>query len=78
MSTSTTTDPLLLANVSRRGLLKGLGAAGALVLAARWDLAVAAEDEAPKYGADAMPHGWVDNPNVFISIAVDGSVTIIN
>ncbi|WP_369856029.1 molybdopterin cofactor-binding domain-containing protein [Candidatus Thalassolituus haligoni] len=75
MNSSSKTDTLLLANVSRRGLLKGLGAAGALVLAARWDLVTA---DVPKYGADAMPNGWVDNPNVFISIATDGKVTIVN
>jgi isoquinoline 1-oxidoreductase subunit beta len=79
MNTAPTSDPLLLANVSRRGLLKGLGAASALVIAARWD-AVFAEDTstAPLYGADGMPNGWVDNPNVFISIAPDGQVTVIN
>lgn len=68
--------PMLLANVSRRGFLRGLGAAGALVLAARWDFASA--EDAAKYGADAMPNGWVDNPTVFISIATDGTVTIVN
>lgn len=31
-------NTLLLANVSRRGLLKGLAGASALLLAARWDI----------------------------------------
>lgn len=69
-------DNLLLANVSRRHFLRGLAAGGALVIAARWDL-VLAEDE-KKYGADAMPHGWVDDPNVFIRIDTDGIVTVTN
>lgn len=69
-------DTLLIANVSRRRFLKGLAASGAVVLAARWDLAKAAEQGNKAYGADAMPHGWVDNPNVFIALNKDGEVTI--
>jgi isoquinoline 1-oxidoreductase beta subunit len=69
-------DTLLLANVSRRGLLKGLVGGSALLLAARWDLAMA--NEQAQFGAGAMPGGWVDNPNVFIQIDSDGLVTIIN
>ncbi|MDX1635453.1 MAG: molybdopterin cofactor-binding domain-containing protein [Marinobacter sp.] len=69
-------DKLLLANVSRRGLLKGIAGASALLLAARWDLGFA--NEQAQFGAGAMPGGWVDNPNVFIHIDTDGLVTIIN
>ncbi|GAB2198990.1 xanthine dehydrogenase family protein molybdopterin-binding subunit [Sessilibacter sp. MAH4] len=69
-------NTLLIKNISRRGFLKGTLAGAALVLAAKWDFAVA--DEEKKYGADAMPNGWVDDPNVFISIHNDGSVTIVN
>jgi isoquinoline 1-oxidoreductase beta subunit len=58
---------LLLANVSRRHVLKGLAASGALVLAARWTPSFA-QEEVPQYGAAAMPHGWVDDPDVFIRI----------
>ncbi|KAF0863728.1 xanthine dehydrogenase family protein molybdopterin-binding subunit [Pseudomonas sp. LD120] len=65
-----------LSNLSRRGLLKGMGATGALVLAASWGWQKAfAEDR--KFGADGMPHGWVDDPKVYVSIAADGSVTVI-
>lgn len=71
----TTNDELLLANVSRRQLLKGMVAGGGLLLAARWGVALADET---KYGADAMPNGWVDDPNVFIHIATDGTITITN
>lgn len=67
---------LKLANVSRRGFLKGMTAAGALVIAARWTPAFAEEEK--KYGGDAMPHGTVDNPDVFITIEPDGTVGLIN
>src|SRR5262249_57589204 len=33
--------------------------------------------EPPKYGADGMPNGWVDSPLVFVSIAKDGTVSIV-
>lgn len=69
-------DSLMLANVSRRGLLKGMAGASALLLAARWDSGLA--NEKAQFGAGAMPGGWVDNPNVFIQIGADGQVTFIN
>ncbi|MFC3283944.1 xanthine dehydrogenase family protein molybdopterin-binding subunit [Litchfieldella rifensis] len=69
-------DNLILENVSRRSFLKGLAAGSALVLAAKWDLALAQQEK--PYGADAMPGGWVDDPNVFIRIDEDGTVTIVN
>jgi isoquinoline 1-oxidoreductase beta subunit len=71
-----TPDTLLLANVSRRRFLQGLAAGGALVIAARWDLALAEEEQ--QYGAAGMPHGWVDAPDVFIHIDPDGTVTVVN
>lgn len=70
-------DSMILANVSRRSFLKGLAASSALVLAAKWDLALG-QGEAKAYGADSMPGGWVDEPNVFIRIDEDGTVTIVN
>ncbi|WP_416397391.1 molybdopterin cofactor-binding domain-containing protein [Allohahella sp. A8] len=72
-------DNMILENVSRRSVLKGLAAGTALVLAAKWDFAFGEEEDQPKpWGADAMPGGWVDDPNVFIRIDEDGLVTIIN
>lgn len=68
-------DSIMLANVSRRGFLRGLAASSALVIAARWDMAFAGQGD---YGAAAMPGGWVDNPNVFIRIDEDGTVTVTN
>src|SRR5689334_17751775 len=62
-------------NVSRRAFLAGTAAVGGLVLAARILPAVA--QDAPKYGADGMPHGTVNDPRVFVSIADDGTVTIV-
>ncbi|MXI45146.1 molybdopterin-dependent oxidoreductase [Pseudomonas moraviensis] len=67
-----------LSNLSRRGFLKGVGATGALVLAASWGWQDAlADDAAKKFGADGMPNGWIDDPKVYVSIAADGSVTVV-
>jgi len=68
-------------NVSRRGFLKNLALSG-FVLAAGFPSLSRADETLPatelqKYGADAMPHGWVDNPLVFVAIAADNTVTII-
>jgi isoquinoline 1-oxidoreductase beta subunit len=67
--------PVLLANVSRRRLLQGMSLGG-LVLAV--GLPSLARAQAPKkYGADGMANGWVDSPLAFVSIAEDGTVTIV-
>ncbi|CAG8871956.1 xanthine dehydrogenase family protein molybdopterin-binding subunit [Pseudomonas fluorescens] len=67
-----------LSNLSRRGFLKGVGATGALVVAASWGWQDAfADEKEKKFGADGMPHGWVDDPKVYVSIAADGTVTVI-
>ncbi|MCE0463566.1 MULTISPECIES: xanthine dehydrogenase family protein molybdopterin-binding subunit [Pseudomonas] len=69
-------DDFVLSNLSRRGFLKGASATGVLVLAASWGLPDAfAEDK--KFGAEGMPHGAVDDPKVYVSIAGDGTVTVI-
>ena len=62
-------------NVSRRSILKGLGIAGGLVLAAP----VMSRQAFAAYqtGADKMPHGTVVDPRVFVAIAPDGTVTIV-
>ncbi|MFE1602148.1 xanthine dehydrogenase family protein molybdopterin-binding subunit [Methylobacterium sp. ID0610] len=62
-----------LSNVSRRGLL---GGAGALVLALSLRTPARAADEPKTFGADAMPHGWRDDPHLFVAIAPDGTVTV--
>jgi isoquinoline 1-oxidoreductase beta subunit len=67
---------LTVANVSRRRFLQGISALGGLVLAVGYPSAARAQ-EAKKYGADGMPNGWVDDPLVFVSIAEDGTVTIV-
>jgi isoquinoline 1-oxidoreductase beta subunit len=67
-------DRLALANVSRRGFLRGV-AAGAFVLAVRVSPPALAEEK--KYGGDAMSGGLKDDPRIFLSIAVDGSVTLL-
>ncbi|MGB8998138.1 MAG: twin-arginine translocation signal domain-containing protein, partial [Pseudolabrys sp.] len=60
-------------NVSRRGVLKGLGIAGGFVLAAP----VMSRHAFAAYetGASKMPHGTVVDPRVFVAIAPDGIVT---
>src|SRR3982074_29205 len=62
-------------NVSRRSILKGLGIAGGLVLAA--PLMSRQAFAAYQTGADKMPHGTVVDPRVFVAIASDGTVCII-
>ena len=62
-------------NVSRRGLLGGMGA-GALVLAVGLPRPGRAQEEEPEFGRDAMPNGWRDDPKIFIAIAADGLVTV--
>ena len=67
-------------NVSRRGMIKGLAAAGGLVLSAKLLPVQGARAAFPTQystGADKMPHGTVNDPRVFVAIAPDGTVTII-
>ncbi|MDR7944586.1 xanthine dehydrogenase family protein molybdopterin-binding subunit [Achromobacter aegrifaciens] len=67
------------AQLSRRGFLQGALGALTLTVTARGLItaAWAAESPAQKYGADSMPGGTVDDPLVFVSIAADGTVTIV-
>jgi isoquinoline 1-oxidoreductase beta subunit len=75
MTIHRTHDMPIISNVSRRAMLGGLAASGGLVLAARFPALAAA----PFYptGAEAMPNKTVSDPNVFISIAPNGIVTIV-
>ena len=66
---------LVIANVSRRGLLKGAAGSGLFVLAAQFPAVRSAMAYAT--GADKMPHGVVTNPHVFVSIDKDGTVQIV-
>jgi isoquinoline 1-oxidoreductase subunit beta len=61
--------------ISRRSVLKGLGIAGGLVLAA--PLTSRQAFAAYQTGAAKMPHGTVVDPRVFVGIAPDGTVSII-
>ena len=62
--------------VSRRGVLKGLfqpaGSSRRNRSAPR-----PARADAPTWGADGMPHCTANNPLAFVSIAPDGTVTIV-
>ncbi len=61
-------------NVSRRAFLRGI-AAGTFVLAARISPLAYAQER--KYGGDAMSGGLKDDPSVFLSIADDGTVSLL-
>ena len=76
MTELSTHSKVSIANVSRRGLLKGVAATGGFVLAATFP-AVRGALAAYPTGADAMPNGVVNNPKVFISIGGDGTVSIV-
>lgn len=69
-------DKLVISNVSRRGLLKGIAATGGLVLAAQLPAAQGALAAYPT-GAASMPNGVVSNPKIFVSIGNDGIVSIV-
>lgn len=62
------------AQMPRRRFLQTAAAPFALVIG----LEASAEEAVPqKFGADSMPGATVDNPLVFVSIAADGTVTIM-
>jgi isoquinoline 1-oxidoreductase beta subunit len=69
---------LMIENVSRRSFLAGAVGTGAFMLAVQvlpWRGAFG--QAAQKFGADAMPNGTVNDPRIFVSIAGDGTVTIV-
>jgi isoquinoline 1-oxidoreductase beta subunit len=55
--------------ISRRSILQGLGVTAGLVLATP---VLSRRSMAYTTGAGAMPHGTVNDPRVFVSIAPDG------
>jgi isoquinoline 1-oxidoreductase subunit beta len=63
--------------LSRRVFLQRLQALGGLLLVTDGLNIAKAADAPPKYGADGMPHGTIDNPLVFLTIGDDGWVTIV-
>jgi isoquinoline 1-oxidoreductase beta subunit len=67
----------MIENVSRRAVLKGAASVGGLVIAVKVLPVKDAFAQAKKYGAEGMPHGAVNNPQAFVSIAPDGIVTIV-
>ncbi len=75
MKTDKFATQAIIENVSRRNLLKGIVGAGGLILAAQFvpRSALAAYET----GAGGMPGGVVWDPHVFVSIAPDGTVTIV-
>ena len=74
-------DQPILKNVSRRDVLKGIVSGGGLVLAGQFlpRDAMADGGHVNQYetGAGGMPGGVVWDPHVFVSVAPDGTVTIV-
>jgi isoquinoline 1-oxidoreductase beta subunit len=66
----------ILQDRSRRDFLRRLRGLGGLVLVAGVSSVLKADD-ALRYGADKMPHGWRDDPLAFIAIGSDGTVTLV-
>jgi isoquinoline 1-oxidoreductase beta subunit len=66
---------LALPDVSRRSLL---GGAAALIIAASLPSGALAQasKEPLKFGRDAMPNGWRDDPRIFVAIDQEGFVTV--
>src|SRR5689334_753363 len=75
------THEAIIENVSRRNVLKGILGTGGLVIAAQFLPRSAMADGGSVYayktGAEGMPGGTVYDPHVFVSIAKDGTVTIV-
>jgi isoquinoline 1-oxidoreductase beta subunit len=67
----------MIENVSRRAVLKGVASMGGLVISVKILPVKDAFAQAKKYGAEGMPHGTVNNPQAFVSIAPDGIVTVV-
>jgi isoquinoline 1-oxidoreductase beta subunit len=65
-----------IANVSRRGMLKGLAAGGGLILAWQFTVPRGALGGYPT-GAAALANGAVSNPKIFVAIGGDGIVSIV-
>ena len=71
---NTENRPVIIENISRRAFLGAMGAAGLVLVVGcgRREPAAATSSSStpntapPKYGADSMPHGWVDDPMVFV------------
>jgi isoquinoline 1-oxidoreductase subunit beta len=72
-------DRAVIKNVSRRDALKGIVAGGTFVIAAQVLPRSALADSGKPYdtGAGGMPGGAVWDPHVFVSLASDGTVTIV-
>ena len=71
-------ERVLIENVSRRSFLKGTASGAGLIVAMQFVPFNAAEAFEPYHtGGSDMPNGLVTDPHVFISIAPDGTVTLV-
>ena len=69
-------DRIDLCNESRRAFLLGFGAGSLLLALGLPELAHAAQP-ARQYGGEGAEHGLRDNPQLFVEIAPDGTVTVV-
>jgi isoquinoline 1-oxidoreductase subunit beta len=65
-----------LKNVSRRAVVTGMGTGAFLIAVGLPRPLRAEEEEEPAFGADGMPNGWRDSPQLFVAIDEDGTVTV--
>jgi isoquinoline 1-oxidoreductase beta subunit len=71
-------ERVVFANVSRRAFLRGTAwGTGAVIAATILPFNTAKAFESYPHGGLDMPHGIVNDPHVFVSIAPDGTVTIV-
>ena len=75
MTNSPAIPNAIIENVSRRFVLKGVAAAGSLIIAGSFLRGSGAFAYAT--GAGDMPHGTVNDPHVFVAIDDKGMVSII-
>ena len=62
---------------SRRSFLKTVPALSGLMLGVGATGAAFGADEPKKYGGDGLSNGMQDSPKIFVSIGVDGIVTVV-
>lgn len=65
-----------LKNVSRRAVVAGIGAGAFMIAVGLPGPLSAQEEDEPAFGADGMPNGWRDDPQLFVAIDEDGTVTV--
>src|SRR5207344_1187087 len=68
--------PAPVAGTTRRSFLAAVPLSGLVLVVGLPGMGLAA-DEPKKYGGEGMPNGLRDSPAIFVSIAPDGTVSIV-